>query len=123
MGNKKNGRNKKYCMHKSRRAYVKKKLPMRRPVEKKVLQERSGGEANSPPGLVIQGSRLANIDKVNEYANQVARHAASCEGSMELKRESRNGLASVFTGECSTCEHTVTLETSKKVKGPKGYNR
>ncbi len=120
MGNKKNRRNKKYSMHKSSRAYVKKKLPSRKPVEK--IQPESTGEASSS-GFVMQGSRVVNIENMKEYAAEVARHAASCGGSIDLTCESRNGLASVFSGECSTCEHSVTLETSKKVKGPKGYNR
>lgn len=32
-------------------------------------------------------------------------------------------MASILTGHCSTCDDTVALETSKKVKGPRGYQR
>ncbi len=123
MGNKKNQKNKKYSMHKSRRAYVKKKLPTKKFVEKKVGLGSTGEEANSPPGMVAQGSRVINVGNMLEYVDKVARHASSCDGSVEVSRESRSGLASVFTGECCTCDQTVTLETSKKVKGLKGYHR
>ena len=32
-------------------------------------------------------------------------------------------LASVFSGECSACDNSIGLETSSKVKGPRGYSR
>ncbi len=70
MGNKKNQKNKKYSMHKSRRAYVKKKLPTKKLVEKKVGLG-STGEANSPPGMVAQGSRLINVGNMPEYVDKV----------------------------------------------------
>ncbi len=99
----------------------KEEASIKKSIETKI-QLGSTGETSSP-GIVMQGSRVINIENMKEYTEKVARHAASCDGSINLTSESRNGLASVFTGECSTCGHSVTLETSKKVKGPKGYNR
>ncbi len=76
---------------------MKKKLPTKKFVEKKVGLG-STGEANSPPGMVAQGSRVINVGNMLEYVDQVARHASSCDRSIEVSRESRSGLASVFTG-------------------------
>ncbi len=87
---------------------------------KKRDQQLSSSDDNSSFG---QGSRIVNLEKIKEYTDKVAKHAKNCDGSIMLCNESRNGLASVFTGKCSTCQHTTTLETSQKVKGPKGYNR
>ncbi len=65
-----------------------------------------------------QGSRIVNVEKIKEYTDKVAKHAKKCDGSIMLCNESRNGLASVFTGECSTCQHTAIL--LKKWKAQKG---
>ena len=46
-----------------------------------------------------------------------------CQGSIVLSGEVRNGLASVLSGRCSACKHTVKLQTSKKVNGPRRYSR
>ena len=40
-----------------------------------------------------------------------------------LNGESRDGLASILTAHCATCQHTIKFQTSKKVKGPKSYHR
>ena len=40
-----------------------------------------------------------------------------------MNGETRDGLASILSGECSVCRHTITLATSRKVKGPRGYNQ
>ena len=50
-------------------------------------------------------------------------HAAQCGGSFILSGETRQGLASILAGQCSTCKHTINLETSSKVKGPSKYCR
>ena len=68
----------------------------------------------------IDGSRIINIE---EYSDNLAKHSTHCDGSIVLKSESKHGLASIFTAECSTCSQTIRLETSKKVKGSRGYNR
>ena len=44
-------------------------------------------------------------------------------GSVVLTGEVRDGLASIMSSHCSTCNHTITLETAQKVKGPRGYRR
>jgi len=35
----------------------------------------------------------------------------------------KDGLASVIKTKCSACNHTIVLETSEKVKGPRGHKR
>ena len=39
-----------------------------------------------------------------------------------LAGEKQNGLASIILTRCSKCSYTITLETSHKVKGPRGYH-
>ena len=50
-------------------------------------------------------------------------HSTQCGGSVILTGEERDGLASIISTQCSRCHHTITLETAKKVKGPRGYRR
>ena len=120
MGNKKNWNNKKYSTHKSKRPYIKKNNPTKVGLTKDKHQQTNNVEG--PPDIG-QGSRIVDVDKLQQYTDDITEHAAQCAGSIELNREGRKGLASTFTGECSTCQHTISLETSKKVKGPRGYNR
>ena len=60
---------------------------------------------------------------MQQFADDLTQHSTSCEGSIILNQENRAGLASTIKGDCSNCEHAITLGTSKKVKGPRGYNR
>ena len=62
-----------------------------------------------------------NLEKLQQFADDLTQHYTSCEGSRTLNQENRAGSASTIKGE--NCEHAITLETSKKVKGPCGYNR
>ena len=38
-----------------------------------------------------------------------------------LTGETKHGLASILQGQCSICSHKITLETSPKVRGARGY--
>ncbi len=84
-------------------------------------QKDSGTRTNEI--ATIEGSRIINIQKLQQYISQLTVHTTECEGSVVLAGEVRNGLASILTSRCSTCGHTITLETAQKVKGPKGYRR
>ena len=75
---------------------------------------------NNQQTVSIEGNRLMNIDKL---PNDLVAHSARCEGSIKLTGERRNGLASILTCHCTLCKHTIKLETSRKVKGPRGYKR
>ena len=48
-------------------------------------------------------------------------HSTQCWGSVILTGEERDGLASIISSQCSTCQHNITLDTAQKVKGPRGY--
>ena len=63
------------------------------------------------------------LDKLQEYVNRLTVHAAQCGGDIVLTGETRAGLASIISSHCSKCSYTVPLETSHKVKGPKGNHR
>ena len=73
--------------------------------------------------VTIKGSSLINIDKFEQCADELTRHSTQCGGSVLLIGETQDGIASTQTGKCSTCEHTIIIETSPKVKGPRGYYR
>ena len=85
-----------------------------------VLRER---EQDTEETVRIEGSRIINIDKLKQYMNDLTIHAAQCGGAFTLAGETREGLASILAGRCSVCNHTISLETSPKVKGPKQYRR
>lgn len=71
----------------------------------------------------VQGSRFVNLEKLQEYINNLTIHAAQCGGDILLAGEKRDGLAAIISTKCSKCSCTITLETSRKVKGPRGYHR
>ena len=70
--------------------------------------------------VTIQGSRIINLEKLQKYINQLTVHAAQCGGKIVLTGETKAGLASIMSSRCSACSYTVSLETSCKVKGPRG---
>ena len=80
-------------------------------------------EDNEQSATTIQGSRIINIEQLQHYSDELARHSACCTESIVLNGESQDGLESILSASCSICNHTIKLETSKKVKGPKGYRR
>ena len=114
MANKRNKKNRKLSAH--RHVFIKKKLPGK-------CRSVSQQKRKSSPTLQLQGSRIVNVENLQQYTTDLHHHSTVCEGSVSISTESRDGLTSVIGGECSTCKQTVTLETSKKVKGPRGYNR
>ena len=68
----------------------------------------------------IQGSRIINLEKLQEYINCLTVHAAQCGDDIVLTGETRAGLTSIISSWCSKCSYTVPLETFRKVKGPRG---
>ena len=114
MGNKKN-RNSNFNSH--RHVFVKRRHPEKykskscEAYTKKVIQNR------------LQGSRIINMGKLQQYIATVTTHAANCGGDIVLVGESRDGLASIIFSKCSKCEYNIRFDTSTKVKGPNGYQR
>ena len=82
-----------------------------------------GEDMDAGETLSIEGSRIINVDKLQQYMTNLTKHATKCQGRIVLRGETRNGLASILTGECTSCQYKILLETSKKVKGPRGYSR
>lgn len=68
-------------------------------------------------------SRIINLEKLQEYINTLTVHAAQCGGNILLTGEKRDALASIISTRCSQCDHSILLETSRKVKGPQSYRR
>ena len=68
----------------------------------------------------LEGSIVVNLEKLQQFADDFTQYSTSCEGSITLNQENRAGT---IKGDCSNCEHAITLETYKKVKGPRGYNQ
>lgn len=73
--------------------------------------------------LQATGSRIINLDKLQCYIERLTSHASQCGGTVKLTGEQRNGLASILSASCSQCSESIHLETSRKVKGPSGYQR
>ena len=71
----------------------------------------------------IDGSRIINIEKLQEYISSLTVHAAKCSGDLLLVGEKRDGLASILSTRCTQCDHSIVLQTSRKVRGPRGYCR
>ncbi len=122
MANKKNKNNKHNNTHKH--VYRKKKLPLR---GKKVLKEKlqeSGSQENGSQdnSKHLTGSRIMDLEQLQKFIEIMNTHSAVCEGSVTLNHEDRAGLASILSGHCEKCNQNVRLETSNKVKGPRGYH-
>lgn len=117
MGNHKNKNNKRDSahLHIYRQKNNPKKIKLDRQTDSSTQQEESR--------VSIEGSRIINVDKLQVYIDDLTKHSLHCGGSIVLCGERRDGLASILSSQCSSCQHTITLETSKKVKGPRGYQR
>ena len=108
MGNCKNK-----CNHRNNHRHV---------FKRKYHPEKYWKHANTQESVLIQGSRIVNLEKLQEYINSLTMHAAQCGSDILLAGEKQSGLASIISTRCSKCSYTITLETSHKVKGPRGYH-
>jgi len=127
-------RNKKNHRNNHRHVFRKRKSPFSKKIQPG-LKENSVNQASAKSVMVndkqdtnktvttIDGSRIMNVDKMKKYTDEIALHAARCEGSIILKVETRFGLASILTWHCSKCTHRITLESSPKVKVTNKYTR
>ena len=89
----------------------------------KEIQQKHTDTEREIDKVAIEGSRIVNMEKLQEYTDSLTKHSSTCQGTIILSGESRDGLASILTGQCTACSHTIKLQTSKKVKGPRGYRR
>ena len=127
MANKKNKNNSRKNTHKH--VYQRKKLPRKKRQDKDHEQHKQQSmdedeqRVDEQRVATLEGSRIVNVEKLKQYTDDLTKHSTSCKGSITLNGETRAGLVSIFTAHCFTCQHTIRLETSKKVKGPCGYSR
>ncbi len=90
--------------------------------ESSVAEYNARAASQEGKATTIEGSITINLEKLQQYAESLSKHSPSCQVSI-LAGERRDGLASILTGQCNVCEHSVKLETSNKMKGPRGYTR
>ena len=109
MGSNKNKRN-----HRNHHRHVFKRRWHAEKYQQRACTQQSG---------TIEGSRIVNLEKLQEYINNLTVHAAQCGGDILLAGERRDGLAAIISTRCSQCNYNIPLETSRKVKGPRGYCR
>ena len=107
MGNSKNKRNS-YSKH-HRHAYRKKKMPWEKIKIRKNKQKQTVSQTMS-----LEGNRIVNLDQLQQYTDELSKHAMQCQGSVTLSCEARYGLASILSGQCSTCNHTIKFQTPGK---------
>ena len=118
MGNNKNKRVR--AANGCRHSYVKKKLPW---MNKKKDKKNNISE-NSPKQAEPIGSRIINLENLQKFIVKLTEHSSKCDGTINFKDETRNGLASSLFGSCSKCnDESICLKTSKKVRGPHGSLR
>ena len=68
----------------------------------------------------LNGNRIISLHQLQHQVEFIADHTANCKSYNDIV-ERREGLASVFTIQCSGCNEKFTLPTSIKVKGPSGH--
>ena len=137
MGNKHNNRNHRnnhrhvFNAHRSRNKPNKHtkapstKIPRQRtaPSTSNSPAQNSETPAHPQHTVTIEGSRIINISKLQLCVSELTIHAAKCGSEMKVNGEIRHGLASIFGCSCLKCGHTINLETSQKVQGPRVYKR
>ena len=106
-----NNKNKKDNGNNHRYAYKKKKQPHKQRKEK-------AHKYTTPTPTPLEGSRIINLDKLQEYTDKLRQHSDNCNGSITLYGETRHGLATILKGHCATCNETIHLESSDRVTGP-----
>ena len=120
MGNKKNKRHSgcnehRHVFRRRKSAYKKKPKQAASTAARKMVRQ-----LKQKHSTLVDGSRIINIDKLQQYINTLSVHTAKCGGSITLVGEKKDGLASIWSNSCTKCGFTIQLETSIKVKGPRG---
>lgn len=67
-----------------------------------------------PKSATMEGSRIINLHKLQQYITDITMHAAKCGSEMKFHGEIREGLASIFGYSCTGCPYTVKLATSER---------
>ena len=86
--------------------------------------------AQVDPMPPLNGSRITNLEHLQDHLQVITSHAASCHASpnnegpsyepVTVREQHRDGLASTLITHCHNCSEDFTLQTSSKVKGLTG---
>ena len=104
------GSNKNHCNHRNSHCHIFKRRCHANKYQKRACThvEESGK---------VNGSRIINLEKLQEYINTLTVHTAQCGGNILFAGEKKDGLASIISTRCSQCDPSILLETSRKIKG------
>ena len=78
------------------------------------------GKVETTSTLSLPGSRIVDVQHLNQSVQEVSDHAANCGGQCVITKEVRAGLATRFTITCNKCHRVFTLNTSDKTTTPNG---
>ncbi len=62
----------------------------------------------------LKGSRIVNLDNLQEFIDQLMAHASQCDSQIILSGEKKAGLASIVSSRCSRCNYNVPLKHLRK---------
>ena len=67
----------------------------------------------------LDGSRIINLEQLAFFISDISSHSQSCEpGAISLVGETyRNGMASVLSARCGSCQTEIAFSTSRKIDG------
>ena len=113
MGSTKNSRGSHACRGK----YAKKKVPTRKNDTVDVMNH--------------DGSRIINLNKLQEHLQVISRHAATCQSCADntlsgneaivlVGGKDHQGLCSILTSQCAGCHEEFQFVTSSRVQGLSG---
>ena len=71
----------------------------------------------------LDGCRIINLNNLQNFIGEISSHSSNCGDEMMLVGESRDGLASILTAQCNSCQMVTDFPTSSKVCGPTGNRR
>ena len=77
-------------------------------------------QSTAPSTSVPAGSRIVNLEELQEYSQQLLTHSAQCDGSVLVKGEYRQGLASIISWQCEKYSQSIVLESTR---GPCGRSQ
>ena len=115
MGNKKKARNNGNNHHRS----MQRRWSAQKYVRKKMAKTSHQGSDSEH----LHGSRIINLEKLQEFIDQLTSHSKQCGSQIILSGERREGLASIISSRCSKYSFSIPLTTSPKVRGPKGTSQ
>ena len=92
MGSKKNQRNHR---HSNRHVFVHRKPPQKYQKTTQAITLHAQGD--NAHNCTIEGSRIINIAKLQQYINELTAHTTQCGGGIVLTGETKEGLASLLS--------------------------